>query len=498
MTWIVPDVRNMSEAAAGVALRAALVAGGVDPATITVYLFNGEEDEPYIGTGSGYADSRGDDGSVSAQGPFGHLPGDDGGTTFSADIWGMTADDVFARFPDDGELVTTAALWGTGPDYTLYLPPADPGGPGNSGSDSITVFFNNPVASPHVTPRPGKLWKFLLYTSSDLELIGEMRNCHGRGLKVDLNKSGSARGWNPTSDQIARQVWPWQTCLVVTYGGQWYWSGPINSRNTSLASGQASFTAVDWFDRLMHLNLSARVTYTGQDASSIAAALLELAREQDPTIPITLGTVEATQYRTITYEIDQSIGQAIQDLAALESGYDWYIHPRTRQLNIVARRGVDRPNCKWLFYADHRSQQSNLEDVEEIVDGNTLVNDITPRGKSGSGHAEDPDSIFRYGRFQERPSLSDVVDPNILNAFANAEIVYRSEPRVTYTMRPKPSSKASVPKLFRDFDLGDTTYLTARRDYVVVNNLAQRIFGASLEISDTGLETLSDLQTTAS
>jgi hypothetical protein len=88
-----------------------------------------------------------------------------------------------------------------------------------------------------------------------------------------------------------------------------------------------------------------------------------------------------------------------------------------------------------------------------------------------------------------------VVDNNILLAYANADIVYRAQPRLTYDLTPKPSTKATVPRLFRDFNLGDTTYMTAKRDYVEVEDQATRIFGVSLAISNAGTETLSKLQT---
>lgn len=250
MTWIVPDVRNTTEAAAGVALRAALVAGGVDPTTIPVYLFNGEEDEPYIGTGSGYADSRGADGTVSAQGPFGHLPGDEGGDHFSADIWGMTSDDVWARFPDDGELVTTAALWGTTPDYTLY------------GGASPT-----PPAAPPAPPAARLLFEVttLHYPTQPAKVIGQVRQYHDGEVvipfindqpnpataKVTLNVHDDILGsiFAERDEDMRLSYW---TMLRAWYRGVCVFWGPIVAPDWNGAQGTVTLQAVDPTGRLAH------------------------------------------------------------------------------------------------------------------------------------------------------------------------------------------------------------------------------------------------------
>ena len=342
-------------------------------------------------------------------------------------------------------------------------------------------------------------WRYILARSSDRGVIGELRHSHDRTLAVDLNKSGSAGFWVPTKDELSRLIVPWSTCILAQYNDTIEWSGPVITRSTSLAQGKATVSAVGWFERLMHLNVQdLTLTFDGYDAGVIVSNLLDVAHAQDPALPITFGTNELTQHRTITYQRGQSIGQAIIDLTELEAGFDWEIDPVTLELNIFAKRGQDRKNCKWTYIDDGISKKGNLQDVVELLDGSVLVNDIRPQGKFGYGSAIDVVSQATYGVFQENPSLSNVVDNNILDAYANAEIVYRSNPRVTYTLSPKSNSDSEVPKLFVDFDIGDTTYLTARKDYMNVADQAERIFGVSLAIADNGSMTINNLQTTAS
>lgn len=350
-----------------------------------------------------------------------------------------------------------------------------------------------------------KPWRYWLASSKDMSIIGELREAKSRTLNVDNNKSGSA-GFTINMDRkISEDIEPWKTCLITQRGYQteaeWFWSGPVSSATKDFGAGTITVDAIGWFELLLHRLILDRVTYTDQDAASIVSALLDLANSQYPTY-ITLGTLQVSQQRTRTYEVDTNIGQEIQALAEIEAGYDWYVDPVTRKLNIYARRGADRTGCKWLFIADQsstgkKSNKGNCTNVVEGHDGMTMVNDFRARGKFSTGSQASPWSQDHYGvLLQESQSLSDVSDQNILQAFAGAEILYRENPRITYTISPKPHTVSGVPVLFEDYDIGDTTYLTARRGNHRIDNQAIRIFGAGLSIDDSsGVENINSLRT---
>lgn len=349
-----------------------------------------------------------------------------------------------------------------------------------------------------------KGWRYILAKSRDLEVITTFKEIKGRTLSLDLNRSGSAGANVPMREQKSEEIFPWSTCLIVQRDDEAIWSGPINSRSIDFESGIVSFTAVGWFERLMHLQVQdLQVQYTDKDAGYIVQQLLLLAEVQDARVPVTMGTVESTQLRTVTYSRGQSIGQAIMDLVELEAGFDWEIDPVTRKFNIFAKKAVDRPDCKWIFAFDEDtgkpSTQNNLKSVTEEIDGN-IVNDIRPTGASGQVTGiTDVTSQDEYGVFQESPTMPNIVNTNILVAYGQAELAFRSEPQVSYTMTPKSSASRTVPRLGKDFDIGDITYLTVRRSWVQAIDMPQRIFGASLSISDVGdIETLTNLQTRAS
>jgi hypothetical protein len=328
----------------------------------------------------------------------------------------------------------------------------------------------------------------------DMKIIGELKQASARSLSVDINKSGSASFNFPMDHRYAKYINALRTCLIAQRGDEWFWSGPIHQVTRDFAAGKISATAVGWFDRLNSRFLPDQRQYADQDAGGITSDLLSIANGIGDTF-IKLGTVEPSQLRTTTYARDANIGQEIQSLVELESGYDWYIDPVSRELNIVARRGQDRPQCKWILIGDGKSNMSNLKNVVETEDGSTVVNDITVRGKFNSAHADDVLSKSEMGTIQQVTTLSDVVDNDILNAYANAEIVYRKDPRRTYTITPKSSAAANVPIMGETFDLGDTTYLTARRGGVRIDDQAVRAFGVDLQIDERGLETITRLQT---
>jgi len=102
-------------------------------------------------------------------------------------------------------------------------------------------------------------------------------------------------------------------------------------------------------------------------------------------------------------------------------------------------------------------------------------------------------------------SLSEVVDPNILVAYAQAEVAVKKNPWtiITFTPRPVIASDASapgVPRPFEDFEVGDIVFARIDRGSVQVgtngNPQATRVFGFTLDLDDSGVERLTSVQTT--
>jgi hypothetical protein len=313
-------------------------------------------------------------------------------------------------------------------------------------------------------------WRYFLADSKSLEIIGELGEAKSRTLGTDINKSGNASCTYPLDAPYAEFIWPWRTALIVMFDDDWFWSGPISMRTRQWASGKVVINAIGWFEKVMRrivLELDG-LAYTNMDAGAIAFALLDYANSVGDTL-VRPGIFEGSQVRTRTYVRDANIGQEIMNLAELEAGYDWYVDPVTRRLNIVERRGALREDVVWyavqdgevVEYDGHRraSSGNNLADVQDVADGTTVVNQI------------------------------------FLDAYANGEMVYRAQPKTTYQLTPKSNADERVPRFKIDFDLGDTMPLVCKRGTMEIVGEHVRAFGVDLDIQDNGVAHISRLQT---
>lgn len=160
-----PDIRNVSEADAADAVRAALITAGLTPSAITVRLFpsatttgSGDyNDVDYLGD-PGYATSVGADGTISWQdpAPAAGIPYDE----VDVDVWGVTQS-VW------DPLFTTADLWGTAPEYRLFVdPPPDPGP-----SAAVSSFVIELMSRHRPTAGPGEVLTTTLPDESTIPAV---------------------------------------------------------------------------------------------------------------------------------------------------------------------------------------------------------------------------------------------------------------------------------------------------------------------------------------
>ncbi len=338
-------------------------------------------------------------------------------------------------------------------------------------------------------------YRFFLADAQSLSLYGEIRNASSRSLTVGINRAGSASVQFPMTHDLAVYAIPWVSALVVTFRDNWVWSGPVSARSAQFKDDSCQINAVGWFTRLEKRKLDEEETYSGMQAGAIAFDLLAKANAQGNTF-ITPGFYEETQYRSRKIALDAVIATEINNLTEIESGFDWYVHPQTREMDIYARIGSDRPEIVWNY-----GYSGNLDDIGVAEDGMSVVNDLTTRGKFASVRTTDPVSQLNYGAMVEVASLPNVVDqpgqPSILQAYTVAELAYRSKPRVTYTLSPK-SSGANVPQPFVHFDIGDTLRLNASKGYISVRNQPIRIFDFSVGVDRNGVGKLTSVTTSLS
>ena len=380
-------------------------------------------------------------------------------------------------------------------------------------------------------------------------------NAHSKHLEFQLNTSGKATCWLHLLDPDASLVVPHQTSLRCDRDNQTWWSGPIYQANDSsqAAEGQqagmdqVAITAFGW-----QKVLDKRLVHTGSEFQAMLAApngvawqaangtytspgidtaiqlaysatqfptttdaviiddLLNRANIDSPTNIVAGNVYGSPIQRNLTLQRFQSVGQQITQLVNVESGCDIYVDPVTRKMNLFGPGASPSPLINTGMGFDRGrgtlfTYPGNCTSVQRPQDGTQTANRVEALGQIGAGRADDLVSQSENGLFEAQDSLSEVVDPNILAAYANAEVTVRSKPWTIITFTPRPvttndATASGVPRPFDDFFLGDLVYTVIDRGRLQVGTESQpqetRVYGFNVDVDDEGIEKLSNLQTT--
>jgi hypothetical protein len=394
---------------------------------------------------------------------------------------------------------------------------------------------------------PAALWEWYVGRTSDLSIIASLHKAHNRSIKLALNDRESASFQLSLFDENAPAIKPVSTCVLCYRNKSLVWSGPIWTVQNVMPNATMQIGCLGWFEFLNHWlihtgNLmpagyqppsatmtSTTLQYTNIDQCSIIASLMQImfddAALNDKNAPIwvKVGQVPNTGpygTRTIVYNEYQNLGQAITTMSQIEFGFDFRVDPKTRLLNMyfnpiwppqgsasVNGRGSIKPNA--IF--GYRWGPANVATLTQSIDPSYLTNHVVAMGTYGSASASDVSSQQQYGNFVTQASLSQVSQQSILQAYAGAEVLINSQPRVIYTFDQLPlSAGSSVMQPFGiDFDIGDFCYLASSYGLVVPPGVAGgkqadvspsgtqpvRIFGYTVNISDEGVEQVQNVQT---
>lgn len=353
------------------------------------------------------------------------------------------------------------------------------------------------------------MWRFYLHNSKDMVRLGELTNPRSNSFNVLLNSPPQGSLQIKTSIPTAQLVKPLSTCVVGVKNGVPRVAGYVQNLssvhqqiNPWEQSGDLTIPWMGWLEKYNHRIIRpwevVQVRFADIDAGQIVYKLHKLADIQYP-LRITVGVIEPTQPRTITYTVGSNIGQSIKQLADIESGFDYEVTPFERVLNIRARIGQENRDIAWAFGA----RQQNIQQLTDDLDTSRLCNSMFAAGSSGaSGFEQDAESMrdldFLAEEYAALPGIVDNTN-SILAAYAAEEVAVRGVPYRSWPFVPYPAGESDrVPSAFEDFNVGDTNSLyKVTGDGNDVRNQAIRIFGFGLAISDDGMqESVTSMQTT--
>jgi hypothetical protein len=347
-------------------------------------------------------------------------------------------------------------------------------------------------------------WQFFLAESDNLEVISEITpECRDRSFSLSLNRPGTLSFNLPLQTSWYDFLTPWEHCVIAHKNKEAVWSGPIQQKVLNYGSNKIDIACVGWFELLNRRYIvDSNHTYTTTNEGQIAFELLDLANSlslESETRPtgIVEGSNTSTTARTRTYERWANIGASIMELTEVEDGFDFEIDPLTREMNIREwSEYQDLTEVIWGFnWGPH-----NLKDFVETHDGDALKNDFYVVGQYGISHANDTDEgLDKYGVHQHIEQISELSDTDFGGAIANIEIATNKIPRVNLNISPRGGNdNMLVPGIFNDFNLGDKTYLTAKRGQAEILDQPVRIFGWNFNIDSIGNEEITQVQVTYS
>lgn len=389
-----------------------------------------------------------------------------------------------------------------------------------------------------VIPGPAVQWNWWLCKSSNLGQIAELTSAHSKNLQLMLNQPGKATFWLHLEDERTKYVEELKTCVVCYRNGKAIFSGPVfecveNADNTSNATLQV--TAMGWFELLNH-----RIVHTGREweemlsksgesytpvatesalqlyygrlvepfgipRNEIAVDLINRANIDVPT-GITIGL--NPEVSSLNYTVPQfhPVGELISQLTSIENSFDFKIDPLTRKFNIYYNQIKENSTIYGL--GQDRGQgirftyPGNCIIINRSAYGTKTQNRTEAQGQYGVEKGESLSSISENGLFEKSESLTDVVNIDILIAYANIQTLTLEQPFKIITFNPRSvndSESHAVPRPFEDYDIGDIVYATFKKGprFVVgyPNPQPVRIFGLNLEIDDTGREKITQIQT---
>ena len=243
----------------------------------------------------------------------------------------------------------------------------------------------------------------------------------------------------------------------------------------------------------------------GIPRNEIAVDLINRANIDVPT-GVTIGL--NPECSSLNYTVPQfhPVGELLTQLTSIENSFDFNIDPLTRKFNMYFNRIKENSEMKGL--GQDRGQgvrftyPGNCISANRSADGTRTQNRTEVQGQYGVGKAEDISSVNEEGLFEKSESLTDVVNIDILIAYAAIQTETLKRPFKVLTFNPRAVSNSesySVPRPFEDYEIGDIVYSTISKGprFQVGYPTPQpvRIFGFNLAIDDNGTEHVTGIQT---
>jgi hypothetical protein len=310
-----------------------------------------------------------------------------------------------------------------------------------------------------------------------------------RSLKLRLTGSSEASFTVDGTTDDAAAVQELVSDLWVMRNGFTLFRGRVGPSSDDLngTSHTCQFTVGDYRALLQRRLLfdGDLLTYTNNRPQDIAVNLLFTTQNNaGGNLNITVGSLSQGPLRTITYPAGQSIGQAIEQLSLMDSGFNWDIVPQTgvvgQQFFMWPSRGNNRGEV--LDYP------GRIQSARRAVDPGTYANAIRETGNTGLAavRLEASDIATRpEGRWDAQNGDTTLLNVASVTSRANYDLAQGQQVVPAWTVTLRPGSWGGPTDLW----LGDFVTLQVNSGRLAVDDFL-RIYEIDIDLDDADNETV--------
>lgn len=237
---------------------------------------------------------------------------------------------------------------------------------------------------------------------------------------------------------------------------------------------------------LYHRYIDQTFTFANYDQFTIARILLDYTQAKPGgdfglTFPSS-GASDVFRARTYFGYERKNLGDAIEELAAVDNGFDFEINAAKEWRTYYPFKGT---NTGFVFELG-----KNIRGMSWVKDATEIANTITAIG-SGEGAdqilgvASDSASINKYGLMEDTRSFLDVEEQSTIDAHAKEEL------RLVKGVQDQPqlaiNTQGDADPPYGSYVVGDTVRVRANHGYIQIDK-NYRIVSVSVALSNEGLE----------
>jgi hypothetical protein len=319
-------------------------------------------------------------------------------------------------------------------------------------------------------------YKFVVAEGPDL--LGEVQALD-KALALRLREPSECsfriNGDHPTAELVRS----FDRDVIVYRNAQPLFRGTIGTTfdNVSEERHDVVVSAVDYRGRFERRLLLADETFTSRRDDLIVEDLLGSVQSV-ASLGVSMGTVEPGPDRTVDFEAGQTLRSAIDTIANVDGGFDWYVDPQLR-LNVARTRGEDRGRV--LDYG------GAVRAVDVIVSSPEYANALRVSGASGTSAVVVANVPTGAARFEGQLGLTTIGDQDVLDAAALRALANAGSQFVSYVIRLRQSDAVQAWGGLLDVDCGDLVTLAIRAGRLDVFEQV-RVSDIEVRIGDDGRE----------